>query len=164
MTRSTTNKALFTKRSNSTVLIVLMLPVAISLGAGIYFAVEGGPVMTAVITTVSILVMTALAALASLTVTLTRANLQVRSTLLRVKVLDIQVPDMLDVNIERTSALSWGGWGYRVKGRDTAVMLDGGETAVIRRKNGRRVFIACDGAAELVEALKDLLDPSTPRS
>lgn len=157
MERQNNDSVLFTRTHSSPVLMALLFPVAISLGAGVFFAVEGGPFMIVLLSVVSLAVLGALVAFASLKISLTPGGLSIQSSVLKLRILHIPVTDMLEVHLDRSSALVSGGWGYRVKGRDTAVILDGGESAAIRRRNGRRVFVAFNGAGELVKEINTLL-------
>ena len=50
---------------------------------------------------------------------------------------------------EHRTAMQAGGWGYRLSGLGTTVMLRGGECLVIRTAKGKDFAISVDGAALL---------------
>ncbi|RKN05062.1 hypothetical protein [Streptomyces radicis] len=55
------------------------------------------------------------------------------------------------------SALSMGGWGYRVRGRTTAYLVRSGESLALNLRNGRRVVITCRDAATGASLINDYL-------
>ncbi|MFJ8435872.1 DUF1648 domain-containing protein [Kitasatospora sp. NPDC094019] len=57
-----------------------------------------------------------------------------------------------------------GGWGYRLSGRGTTVMLRGGECLVIRPRQGPEFAVSVDDAERGAALLNTLTSPRSPRS
>ncbi|ONK16145.1 hypothetical protein [Streptomyces sp. MP131-18] len=55
--------------------------------------------------------------------------------------------DIVGVEAGHISALSMGGWGYRVRGRTTAFVVRSGNGLVLALRSGRRPAITCRDAS-----------------
>lgn len=78
----------------------------------------------------------------------------------------LDMADIVAARAEDISPMQWGGWGYRISGRGTAVVLRRGPGIVVDRTNGRAFAVtvprATDGAAVLNALIRR--DGGTSRS
>lgn len=104
-----------------------------------------------------ILVLTALivGALAVVSVRIDDAGLSLSSWGLRWKL--VPLSKIADARSETLSPAAWGGWGYRITGRGSALISRGGEGLVLNLEGGRAFAVTVDdseSAAQLVNSLR----------
>lgn len=59
-----------------------------------------------------------------------------------------------DVRVEDLSPMRYGGWGYRIRGRDTRVIVRSGPAVVVNLKSGGSFGVTVPDAAAFAEVLR----------
>lgn len=103
---------------------------------------------------VGILVLGGLLACAAVTVESDAKYLTVRSSLLRVPLMQIKVRHIDYVAIEAFQKWRWGGWGIRWKRDGKAIIVRGTEAVVIQMTDATRRVIVMRPAAEVNRLLE----------
>ncbi|MDK8767174.1 DUF1648 domain-containing protein [Corynebacterium freneyi] len=63
----------------------------------------------------------------------------------------VRIESIRSVTAVELKAADWGGWGYRLGGEGTAILLRGGQGLRINRATGKALFISVDDAARGAE-------------
>lgn len=69
----------------------------------------------------------------------------------------IALADIASAEAEEVEPMKWGGWGYRVSGRGTGLVVRRGPGIVLHRVSGGDVAITVDGADEAVSLVNALV-------
>lgn len=145
-----------TIEQTSPVMFGVIVPVALLSGVGAFFAFEGGIVFGVIMSVVLAAVIVGLLSFAKITITVDRNGVVARSSIFGFPLLRVRRSQIATVTLDQTAAMSWGGWGYRMKSEGTALILRSGQAAVIEKTNGKKVLFAVDEAEQLAETLKTI--------
>ena len=104
------------------------------------------------------------APLASITVVVDRAGLDVRFGPLGWPRKHIPLAAIAAVSAEDIDPLRWGGWGYRVMPGRSAVVLRSGPAIVVDLVGGKRFCVTIDDPEPGVGLLRGYLAAADPRS
>ncbi|MFK3669034.1 hypothetical protein ACI2IX_02595 [Leifsonia aquatica] len=89
-------------------------------------------------------------------------GLRVRSTTLGARILFVRLADIASARAADLDPMHWGGWGYRVGPRGSAVILRSGSGLVVTRTNGAETAVTVPDADEAVSVLEALRQRSVP--
>lgn len=137
-------------RASSTMLLILALAVAVT-AIPAAFAIRGGETDLAIVLGAS----AALVALATWIFAVVRVRID--ATGVRWSLGPglprghVPIDDIRSVTAVELKAADWGGWGYRLGGEGTAILLRGGQGLRIDRATGKALFIGVDDAARGAE-------------
>lgn len=102
---------------------------------------------------VGLIVLSAVLTFASITVQVNDEDLTVRSSIFRFRLARIGMDQISSVATEPFSKALWGGWGFRLRGRDRALVLNGTEANVVEKSNGTKFYLAAQDAPRITEVI-----------
>lgn len=101
------------------------------------------------------------AAFASITVRVDRSGLSITSWGLRWK--KIALSRVRSASVDTIRPMEWGGWGYRITPRGTAVTLRAGDAVVLTLDSGKLFAVTVDHPEDAVKLINSLVVATTER-
>lgn len=140
----------------SPVMFGVVVPVGFLCGVGAFFAFEVGVVFGVFMSVIVVTAIVVILSGAKITITVDDNGVVARSSIFRFPILRVCRSEIASVTLDQASVMRWRGWGYRVKLEGTALIMRGGQAAVIEKTNGKKVLFAVDEAEQLAETLKTI--------